>query len=190
MLKAISQAVFKPRLLLGNQRGFNYLMQYGWVLIIVRWLYYTVLFQFRDYQVRWAPFVHTPFDIEIGTYAALQKTLSLPFGIVLMLILSLSLVAYLQAINKKVSFCTVLNILGTTFFLPFVLVQPIDQMIIALIGWKLAPVVVVHTAVLIWESWASLEVISIDMELKNHEKLIGITILSVIWILVNGPFWR
>jgi hypothetical protein len=190
MLKAISQSVFKPRSLLDNQRGFNCLVQYGWILIVVRWLYYTVLFQFRDYHGRWAPFVSTPFDIEIDTYAALQQSLSLPFGIILMLMLSMLLVAYLQLIKKKVSFFIVLNILGTTFFLPFVLVQPVDQVIIALRGWELVPVVVIHTAILIWESWASVKVISIKIELKIHEKLIGIVILSVTWILITGPIWR
>jgi len=55
-----------------------------------------------------------------------------------MLLLSLALGAYLRFIKKRVSVFILLNILGTTFFLPFVLVQPIDLVMIAFISWKLS----------------------------------------------------
>ena len=136
MLKAIYLSVFKPCSLVYNHREYSWVMRFGWILIIARWLYYSIIFQFRDYYGRWAPFVSPPFDIE--TLAFIQRALSLPFGIVLMLLLSLALGAYLRIIKKRVSVFILLNILGTTFFLPFILVQPIDLVMIAFVGWKLS----------------------------------------------------
>lgn len=107
-----------------------------------------------------------------------------------MLALSLFLALYLKAIGRSTSILTVLNILGVTFFLPFVLVQPIDLLIIFLAGWKMAPVAVIHTAVLLWESWAATAVISGIYGLKVHEKAISILILMALWVLITGALWR
>jgi hypothetical protein len=64
----------------------------------------------------------------------------------LMLTLCLSLAAYLRLIQKTVPLITVLNLLGPTFFLPFVVVQPVDQVIIAAWGWALVPASIAHTS--------------------------------------------
>lgn len=190
MLTAIYQSVFKPHSLVDNQRAYDFVRRYGWVFIVVRWLYYSVLFQFRDYHGRWSPFWPPPFGLDMAAYANLQRSLALPFGIVLMLALSIGLAAYLGIIKKKVSVATTLNILGMTFFLPFVLVQPVDQVVIALVGWKLIPVTAIHTVLVLWESWAAIEVISSVNELKVPERVVGTVILSVVWILIAGSLWR
>ena len=190
MLTAIYQSVFRPSSLVENQRAYDFVRRYGWILIVVRWLYYSILFQFRDYHGRWSPFWPPPFGLDTDTYAKLQRSLSLPFGVVFMLVLSISLAAYLRVIQKTTSVVTVLNILGVTFFLPFVLAQPVDQVIIALIGWKLVLVTVIHTALLFWESWAATEIISSTNELRVSQKVTGTVILSVVWILIAGSLWR
>jgi len=118
------------------------------------------------------PFVSPPFGLDMNSYATLQRTLALPFGLVLMLTLSLSLVAYLCSIKKSVPVIAVLNILGATFFLPFVLVQPVDQVIIAIWGWSLVPVSIVHTSELLWESRATLEIISSMKTLQASQKVV------------------
>jgi hypothetical protein len=136
------------------------------------------------------PFIPPPFDLDLDTYANIQKIISLPFGIVLMLVLAMALYVFIRIINKRISLVVLFNILGVTFFLPFLVVQPIDQLIIYFMGWILVPVTIVHTAILIWESWASVEVISLFLDLKKLEKLIGMIILSTTWIIITGIFWR
>ena len=190
MLTAIVQSVFRPSAFVQNRKGQALIYKYGWLLIVVRWLYYSILFLFRDYHGRWAPFVPAPFGLDMDTYAALQRALALPFGLALMLTLSLSLATYLRIIKKSVPVVTVLNILGPTFFLPFVAVQPVDQVIIAVWGWALVPVSIAHTAVLLWESWATMEIVSSMTALKGSQKVVGIAVLSAAWMLVTAPVWR
>jgi hypothetical protein len=190
MLTAIVQSVFRPASFVQNPKGQALIHRHGWLLIVVRWLYYSILFLFRDYHGRWAPFVPTPFGLDMDTYASLQRALALPFGLVLMLALGLSLAAYLRFIKKSVPVVTVLNILGPTFFLPFVIVQPIDQVIIVLWGWHIVPVSIAHTAVLVWESWATMEIISSMTALRGSQKVAGIAVLSAAWMLVTAPVWR
>jgi len=189
-MKAICQSVFAPRSLPANEAGYALVTRYGWLLIVVRWTYYSVLFQFRDYGGKWAMFVPPPFRVDVDTYARLQRSLSLPFGIVLMLLLALALVGYLRLLGKHASFATTLNILGTTFFLPFVLAQPLDQAIMALVGWRLVPVTLLHTAILAWESWAAVEVLSASHDLRLAERLGGIAVLGGVWIGIAGSLWR
>ena len=190
MVKAIIQSVFGPRHLIENKDGLKFISQFGWIFILVRWFYYSILFQFRDYHGRWTPFAPPPFNLDLDTYANLQRALSLPFGIMLMLLVGLALHAYLTFRGKKISLFLLLNILGVAFFLPFVLVQPVDQLIIATIGWKLVPVTILHTAILLWESWATVEIITNILELKASEKLVGILVLSATWIVITGIMWR
>jgi hypothetical protein len=74
-----------------------------------------------------------------------------PFGLVLMLTLSLSLAAYLRIIRRSVPLLTMLNILEPTFVLPLVLVQPVDQLISAHWDWALILVSIAYIVVLLWE---------------------------------------
>jgi hypothetical protein len=92
--------------------------------------------------------------------------------------------------DKKITLLEIINVLGIAFFLPFLLIQPVDQLIIIVIGWKLIPVTIIHTVILLWEVWASVEIISSIMQLKVLEKLLSITILSIVWILITGMLWR
>jgi hypothetical protein len=188
--KALALSVFKPRALAADMSGYRIVVQFGWVFIVIRWSYYSLVSLLRDYHGRWAPFVPAPFDLDVDTYATLQRALSLPFGIVLMLTLCAVLTAYLWMIHRKAPPATVLNVLGATFFLPFVIVQPIDQLMMALLGWKIVPVTILHTAVLFWESWAAVQLISSKNGMTVVERMGGAVILSLVWILVAGALWR
>jgi hypothetical protein len=189
-VKAIIQSVFKPHHLSQNKEGLKFITHLGWIFIVARWFYYSILFQFRDYHGAWTPFAPPPFHLDLDSYANLQRAFSLPFGIILMLLMAFALRSYLAFRDKKASPFVLLNILGVAFFLPFVFVQPIDQLIIATIGWKLLPITILHTAILLWESWAAVEIIATIMELKVFEKLVGIFVLSATWIVITGILWR
>jgi hypothetical protein len=127
ILKALYLSVFKPRALVDNRKAYDFVLHSGWALIVLRWLYYSILFQFRDYHGRWAPFVPPPFGLDRDPYTALHRTLALPFGLVLMLTLSLSLAASLRISKNSIPLIAMLNILGATFVLPFVVAQPMDR---------------------------------------------------------------
>jgi hypothetical protein len=160
------------------------------MLIIVRWLYYSIIFTFRDYHGLWKPFVPPPFGLDLDTYSILQQTFALPFGMMLMLAICMGLYSYLKSRKKVVPFHKILNILGVTFFLPFVIVQPIDQLIIYTIGWKIIPITILHTIIVVWESFAALYILSSIYNLDRSEKVIGTGLLVFIWIIITGIFWR
>jgi hypothetical protein len=189
-LRGLVLSIFRPRSLIRHPGAYAHVTGYGWIYIVLRWLYYSIVFLFRDYHGRWRPFAPTPFGLDLDTYARLQRILALPFGFALMLIMSLCLTAYLRARSRRVSSRYVLNILGATFFLPFVLVQPIDQLIIALWGWALVPVSIVHTAILFWESLAATLVISGQHPLSRLDKIVSVILLMGVWILITGILWR
>lgn len=190
MIKAIFISVFKPDKLSENRKGLELIIRYGWIFIIIRWFYYSLIFQFRDYHGRWMPFASPPFNLDLDAYAYLQKIISLPFGLVLMLSLAMAISIFMGIVHKRISLIVLLNILGITFFLPFIIVQPIDQLIIYFRSWNLIPVTIIHTSILLWESWASVEVISILVDLKKLEKRAGIVALCALWMFITGFFWR
>lgn len=190
ILEAICQSVFSPRRFAQNAAAYGLATRYGWILIAARWLYYSVAFQFRDYQGSWKPFVAPPFGLSTETYARLQRWLAVPFGFVMMLALAACLAMYLRLLRKRPGFAAVFNIVAVTFFLPFVLLQPCDRLMIALAGWRMLPTIVLHTAVLVWESWAATEIVSAVCGLSRVQRLGGIAILCASWIAVAASVWR
>jgi hypothetical protein len=188
--RAVFRSTFAPRRLRDDEAGFRVVTRYGWVLIVVRWTYYSIVFQLRDYRGQWAPFIPSPFGMSVDAYAGLQRTLALPFGIGLMILLAASLVVYLRFTGTAARLPMTFNVLGSAFFLPFVLVQPIDLVLIALDAWRLVPVTVIHTAVLVWESWIALAVLSTRYPLNRACRLGGTLVTCGAWILVAGTFWR
>ena len=189
-VRATIQSVFGPRHLIENKDDLKFISRFGWIFILARWFYYSILFQFRDYQGRWTPFVPPPFHLDLDTYANLQRAFSLPFGIGLMLCMGLALHSYLAFRDKQLPLVLLLNILGAAFFLPFVVVQPIDRLIIATIGWKAVPVTILHSAILLWECWAAAEIITNIIDLRVSEKLVSILVLSATWVVITGILWR
>jgi hypothetical protein len=63
-------------------------------------------------------------------------------------------------------------------------------LIIAVWGWALAPVSIAHTVVLVWESWATMEIISSMNPLQASQKVVGSVVLSAVWMLVTVPVWQ
>ncbi len=189
MVRGLYQSVVTPRRFLESPKGYQ-IVQYGWLFIIVRWLCYSIIFWFRDYHGFWKPFAPLPFGLNVGTYAFLQRYLSVVFGVVLMVAISMTLSGYLRLIKKGMPLVEILNILGVTFFLPWVVVQVIDAVILCTVGWVSIVVIPVHTAVLVWESWAATEIIAGLCDLKSSEKVLSITVIVAVWILICGVLWR
>lgn len=189
MLKALYQSVVRPHTFLENPKGLT-LVPYGWVFIVVRWVGYSVIFLFRDYQGVWKPFAPLPFGLDVDTYAFLQQHFSVVFGIFLMVAISVALSAYLRLIKKGLPTTEILNILGVTFFLPWVLVQIVDFVVLYTVGWVDFVVIPVHTVVLVWESVSATEIISGIKTLKLSEKVMSVTVILVVWIVICGMLWR
>ena len=190
ILRAIYQSVFAPAKLVRDKAAYAFATQRGWTLIVARWAYCSIIFQFRDYHGRWKPFQPPPFGLTIDAYASFERGLALPFGVALMLILTAGMVVYLRHLRKPAFFAPVLNTLGVAFFLPFVLVQPCDQLIMALAGWRLLPVAALHTATLAWESLAATGILSEIHGLSRMERVQGSVLLIGLWIAIAGPAWR
>jgi hypothetical protein len=104
--------------------------------------------------------------------------------------ISIGLSGYLQVIKKSIPPVKILNILGVTFFLPWIIVQVIDVIIITTTGWVESIVIPVHTLVLVWEGWAATEIISGMCNLKSSEKVLSIAVIMVVWILICAVLWR
>jgi len=66
----------------------------------------------------------------------------------------------------------------------------VDQLIIAIWGWALVPVSIAHTVVLLWESWATMEIISSMKPLQASQKIVGMVVLSAARLLGTGRVWR
>lgn len=190
MFKAIYQAVFDAGSFLKNPKSSLIINKYGWLFIVFRWLSYSLIFSFRDYYGRWKPFVSPPFGLALGDYASLQINFSLLIGVIAMGSIAFSLFSYLRLIKKEVSVFKIFNILGITFFLPWLILQPIDFLMISTIGWKILPVVVIHTIFLFWESLAATEILSSMKKLKPSEKAVCISLAMLVWILILSIIWR
>lgn len=189
-LRAVWKSVFAPADLVRDNGAFAFATRYGWTLIVARWGYYSIIFQFRDYHGRWKPFWAPPFGLTVDLYASLQRCLSLPFGLALMLVLAGCTVAYLRHLGKAIGILPVLNVLGVAYFLPFVLLQPLDQFVIALMGWRLLPIAALHTAALVWESSAAAWILSEMQDLTRTERLQVGVLLAGLWIAIAGTVWR
>lgn len=189
MLRALYQAVVTPRRILESPERY-WIMQYGWLFIIVRWLSNSLISLFRDYHGAWKPLVPPPFGLNVDTYALFQRYFSVVFGIGLMIAISIGLSGCLRAIKKDVPLKQIVNILGVTFFLPWVIVVIIDFLIVGTVGWSSVVVIPVHTSVLAWESIAATEVISGMCDLKCSEKVISVSVIMVVWILICALLWR
>lgn len=189
VIQALYQAVVTPHTVLENPKG-HVLIQYGWLFIIVRWASYSLIFLFRDYHGSWKPFVPPPCGLTVNTYAFLQTYFSVVFGIVLMGLMSVALSSCLRLIGKKISTVRILNILGVTFFLPWVILQGVDFLVLYTIGWVSSVIIPLHTAVLLWESGAAVEIMSETCTLTWLEKILSIAVLTVVWILLCAALWR
>lgn len=190
-LQSIYQSVFFPESFAENSRALLCVLRFGWIFILTRWLYYSILFIFfRDYHGAWRPFAGLPFGVDLRTYAALQRELAVPFGVFVMAVMSVALRWFLGLVGKRVSHATIFNILGVTFFLPFILLQPIDLFLIRTGRWQMPIVAPIHTAALIWESVAAVRVLSVLTPMKRWQEAVAAVLLIGVWILLCGLFWR
>jgi hypothetical protein len=175
------QAVFLPNQFVNDLKSETIINKYGWTFIVVRWTYYAVIFILvRDYYGSWAPFSPMPLNMSVGTYAFFQPRISIIFGFFLMLCITLYLWGYYNFRNIPMPMFQILNILGITFFLPFVLIQPVDILCINTIGWNMAIIIPLHTIILLWEAIVSVIIIDDIHFLSSSEKLISISVMILV----------
>ncbi|MFW9905341.1 MAG: hypothetical protein ACFFFH_13455 [Candidatus Thorarchaeota archaeon] len=191
IIKALWLAVFSPGQVLENQKRVAIIMKYGWIFIMIRWVYYSFFFAFfRDYHGSWEPFSPVPFGMSIDTYAFFQIRFSIFFGIFLMFCIALCLWFYLYFKKKPASLFMIFNILGITFFLPFLILQPFDLIIINTVGWVMYIIVPLHSAFLIWEAVVTMRIFHHRSLLTPSEQFRGVLLILSVWIILSFLFWR
>jgi len=168
------------------------IIKFGFILIFIRWTYYSVLFSiFRDYQNKWAPFFKPPFGLTVDSYAFWQIRLAIFFGLFLMSMIACGLFVLFRIRDRlSISFFEILNILGFAYFIPFVIIQPLDLMTMGIFGWNPLVIIPLHTVVLIWEAVVTVILIDKIYPVKWIDKWIGVFVQITIWILLCTLFWR
>ena len=191
MLAALVQAVLRPDAFYLNPGGRSLIDRHGWILIAVRWLYWSAVFSLlRDYHGNWKPFVAPPFGLSLDRYAALQRRFSVLFGFALMAAIAGSLVAYLRLVGKAASATKVLNTLGVTFFFPSVVALFFDLMLVARGRWIVAIVAPLHTLLLVWEAAATMAVLDRVYRIRVRDRIAGIALIVGVWIAIAASLWR
>jgi hypothetical protein len=191
MIKTLFLAVFKPKRIT-NEIVEKQILRFGLIFILIRWLYYSIVFYFfRDYQNDWAPFSQPPFGLTIETYAFWQSNLAVLFGFFLMSMMACGLFVLFRIREKdSISYFKILNILGVAYFVPFLILQPLDKLTITIFGWIPLIIIPLHTSVLVWEAIISIILIDKISNLKLKEKLMGVFLQIAIWIFICTIFWR
>lgn len=191
MVNSIYQSVFNPSRFIEIIEDNKTILYLGWILILIRWGYYSVLFSFfRDYNISWKPFVKPPFNLSIEQYSSIQSKFSILFGFFLMSSLTLSIWLYFRIRKKHIELKKIFNVLGYTFFLPFVILQIVDLISFQIIGWDLITFTITHTLFLIWEAIVTIVIISKLIQLKIFDKIISSGLLIIIWIIICSFLWR
>lgn len=191
MIKTIFLSVFNPKRI-PKETVEAQIVKYGWIFILIRWAYYSIVFSFfRDYQYNWTPFFKPPFGLTIETYAFWQSRLAMPFGFFLILTMAFGLFIFLGLKGRIfASVLKIFNILGIAYFVPFVILQPLDKIIINTFGWTPLIIIPLHSIVLVWEALVAVILIDKIYPLKLREKIVGVFLQTVIWIMLNVLFWR
>ncbi len=190
-MQAIYQSVFAPRKFWASRAGKAAVNRYGWLFIVLRWVYYSIVFAvFRDYSGSWKPFAPPPLGLSLRVYGSLQSYLSPLFGFFLMSCLAASLWGYLRLRNRHISLFKLLNLLGIAFFLPFVILQPLDILAIVTVGWASQLIIPLHSVVLIWESLAAMLIVHEMLPLNRGDIIAGSVLLMGLWIAVCAALWR
>ena len=191
MLRAMTLAVFAPRRAFSARAWQPILSKWGWAFIFLRWGYYSSVFAlFRDYQGKWRPFVSPPFGLTHTTYGRLQVLLAVPFGVMLMGAIAAVLWTYLRLRNRSCDGLTLINILGVTYFLPFVILQPLDVLAIQSVGWAAMVIIPLHNVVLMWEAVAATTIIGELVKLRKADHVVLVLLQLGTWIGICAPLWR
>ena len=191
LIRVLFLSVFAPRKI-SKETLEKQLIRSGWIFILIRWAYYSMVFTlFRDYQNAWTPFFKPPFGLSLNTYATLQKSLSIFFGFLLMTMISYGLFLIFRLRERiSIQLLKILNILGVAYFIPFVILQPLDVLTINILGWSRFIIIPLHTIVLVWESIIAVILIDKIYPIKLREKITGIIFQVITWILLCALFWR
>jgi hypothetical protein len=191
IITAIYHSVFYPSAFIREIENKRSILYFGWILILIRWGYYSILFSFfRDYNDSWRPFVQPPFSLSIEQYSFFQSRFSIFFGLLLMFSITLVIWIYFKILQRKIDLLKVFNVLGYTFFLPFVILQIIDLVFFQVTGWDLLTFSITHTLFLIWEAAVTIVIISKLIKLNTLNIVISNGLIIITWILICALLWR
>jgi hypothetical protein len=97
---------------------------------------------------------------------------------------------YFKILQRKIDLLKVFNVLGYTFFLPFVILQIIDLVFFQVTGWDLLTFSITHTLFLIWEAAVTIVIISKLIKLNTLNIVISNGLIIITWILICALLWR
>jgi len=136
LLKVLFSSVFNPKKMSITSIQ-EQIVRYGFVFMFLRWSYYSNVFTFfRNYENSWAPFVKPPFNMPVDTYAFWQGKFAVLFGFLLTAIMAAALFFLVKKNNER----------GPSYFISFVILQPLDRLIMNLFDWNLSIIRSLHTA--------------------------------------------
>jgi hypothetical protein len=104
--------------------------------------------------------------------------------------IALVLWLYFKISQIKIEYKKIFNVLGYTFFLPFVILQIIDLIFFQLTGWNIYSFSITHTLFLIWESIAAVLILSKLKKLNSFHMIISNGLIIMTWILICALLWR
>jgi hypothetical protein len=191
LLGALWTSVARPRQFVAHPLAGALAHRWGWLLIIARWGFYSVTFAcWRDYRDAWRPFVAPPFGLDMETYAALQATLAVPFGLGVMACVTGAVVGVARLRGVSLTWRQTFNVSGLAFFLPFVPLQLVDLAVRATFGWQALVIVPLHTGVLAWEAAALVSLVEPARRWTLPERLVLVAAAMAAWIAPCAVVWR
>lgn len=104
--------------------------------------------------------------------------------------MTLTVRLYLRAKGQAVPAWRILDAIGVAFFVPWLIVLPVDLLVIHTVGWRMAVVIPIHTLFLAWESWAAVELVGGRARLKTADRVILPFLLMLVWIALCAVWWR
>ncbi len=192
-LNALWQSVFTPRRFASsNPLAWKLMERWGWILILVRWGYYSAAFAlFRDYETAWRPFAAPPFGLDLQTYARAQAVLAVPFGLMVMAGIAVSVAGFTRLRGRPARWFAVFNRAGLAYFFPFLPLQLADALLIRGVGWRMPFIVPLHTGVLLWEGLALSRLVeSGDLRWSAFERTALVVLACIAWIVPCAILWR
>jgi hypothetical protein len=191
VIKLLFSSVFTPKAI-PKEEIERKIFRFGYMFILTRWAYYSILFSFlRDYHRAWSPFFMPPFGLSLDVYAFWQSILSVPFGLMLMAIIATVLSALLKTRGgHTLSVKNILNVLGVTYFVPFAILQPLDVLAVIFAGWIPIIIIPLHTVVLVWEGAATVILLHKLHPVSRARKVAAVFLQVFTWIALCAVFWR
>jgi hypothetical protein len=90
----------------------------------------------------------------------------------------------------NLEFYRVLETYTAPLFGALLIAALVDPAVIHSVGWRRSVVIPIHTLFLVWESWATAELVGGRVALKTVDKVVVALLLTVVWISLCAVWWR